>query len=202
MGGDFYELVYHSEDRVALVMADVAGKGVPAALFMEYSKTLLAGQIPRNLDPVTTLTVSNRQIYENSQMGIFVSCMLIQVERDLNRLRFASAGHNHQILLRGSGEIEWLSGRGKPLGIFDDSVYEERMVSYAPGDLLLLYTDGITEANNRALDEFGEERRFELVRELGQERPRVVVDRIFEEVGRFQAGFDAADAATMMVVRL
>lgn len=202
VGGDFYELVYHSEDRVSLVMADVAGKGVPAALFMEYSKTLLAGQIPRNLDPVTTLTVSNRQIYDNSQMGIFVTCMLIQVERDLGRLRLASAGHNHQILLRSDGNVESLSARGKPLGIFEESVYEERVVDYAPGDLLLLYTDGITEANNEALDEFGEDRLFELFQSLGQARPSAIVEQIFADVNEFRAGFESSDDATMMVVRL
>ncbi len=202
VGGDFYELVYHSEDRVSLVMADVAGKGVPAALFMEYSKTLLAGQIPRNLDPVTTLTIANRQIYENSQMGIFVTCMLIQVERDLNRLRLASAGHNHQILLRTDGAVESLSARGKPLGIFEDSEYGERVVEYAPGDLLLLYTDGITEANNAALDEFGEDRLFELFGGLVGARPSEIVEKIFAEMNEFRAGFDASDDATMMVVRL
>jgi serine phosphatase RsbU (regulator of sigma subunit) len=202
VGGDFYDLVYHSEDRVSLVMADVAGKGVPAALFMEYSKTLLASQIPRNLDPITTLAISNRQIYENSRMGIFVTCMLVQVERDLGRLRLASAGHNHQILWRRGGEVESLSARGRPLGIFEDSEYEERVVNYSPGDLLLLYTDGITEANNQALDEFGEERLFELFRSLGGERPATIVDRIFADMNRFRAGFEASDDATMMVVRL
>ena len=202
VGGDFYDLIYHSEDRVSLVMADVAGKGVPAALFMEYSKTLLASQIPRNLDPVTTLTVSNRLIHENSQMGIFVTCMLIQVERDVGRLRLASAGHNHQILLRSDGAVESLSARGKPLGIFDDSEYEERVVEYSAGDLLLLYTDGITEANNEALDEFGEDRLFELFRSLGSARPQAIVDRIYVDLNEFRAGFESSDDATMMVVRL
>ena len=202
VGGDFYDLIYHSEDRVSLVMADVAGKGVPAALFMEYSKTLLASQIPRNLDPVTTLTVSNRLIHENSQMGIFVTCMLIQVERDVGRLRLASAGHNHQILLRSDGAVESLSARGKPLGIFDDSEYEERVVEYSAGDLLLLYTDGITEANNEALDEFGEDRLFELFRSLGSARPQAIVDRIYVDLNEFRARLESSDDATMMVVRL
>lgn len=205
VGGDFYDLVYHSDDRVSLVMADVAGKGVPAALFMEYSKTLLASQIPRHLDPVTSLDASNRLIYENSKLGIFVTCMLIQVEQEFSRFRMASAGHNHQILLRrpgGNRDIESLSAKGRPLGIFQDTVYAEQVVEYEPGDLLLLYTDGITEAANSDFVEFGEDHLFELVREIGDASPAEVVEMIFDEVVRHRDGFEPSDDATLMVVRL
>ncbi|MBI3394229.1 MAG: SpoIIE family protein phosphatase [Spirochaetia bacterium] len=203
VGGDFYDLIYHSDDRLSFLMADVAGKGVPAALFMEFSKTLLSGLIPRNLDPVTTLTASNRELYKKSKMGIFVTVMLIQLERDLRRFRMASAGHNHQILYRkATGTMESLSAKGFPLGAFPECEYLEKIVDYAPGDLLLLYTDGITEANNPRYEEFGEERLLELVRAHADDDPKVLIDRTFEAVVAFQEGEEPSDDATMMAIRL
>lgn len=203
VGGDFYDLLYHGEERISLVMADVSGKGVPAALFMEYSKTLLAGQIPRYLDPATTLTRTNNEIYRHSKLGMFVTVMLIQVERDMNRLRLASAGHNHQILFRvKTGKIESLSAKGAPLGVFEGTEYIDRVIEYEPGDLLLLYTDGITEAYNESYEEFGEERLFELVRANPAAEPDAIRDEIVRRVGDFTAGVEQADDATMVVVRL
>ena len=203
VGGDFYDLIHHSDDRISFLMADVAGKGVPAALFMEYSKTLLAGQIPRNLDPVTTLTRVNQEVFRKSKLGIFVTCMLIQLEREFGRFRMASAGHNHQILLRqDTGTAESLSGRGTPLGVFDNCEYLEKIVEYRPGDILILYTDGITEAHNSSYEEFGEERLFEIVQKSHASSPRQLIDVIFSEVMKFQAGVEASDDATMMVIKL
>ncbi|MBX7058520.1 MAG: SpoIIE family protein phosphatase [Leptospirales bacterium] len=203
VGGDFYDLIYHSPDRISLLIADVAGKGVPAALFMEYSKTLIGGQIPRNLDPVATLARANDELYRNSKIGIFVTCMLLQVEREHRRIRMASAGHNRQYLYRPrQGEIEVLSGKGAPLGIFEGMEYLERLVQYEPGDLLVLYTDGITEANDRRFGEYGEERLIEVVRQNGALPPDGIIRAIFDDVDRFRDGFEANDDATMMVVRL
>ncbi len=203
VGGDFYDLIYHNENRLSLVMADVSGKGVPAALFMEYSKTLLASQIPRTLDPATTLTRVNKEIYRHSKMGMFVTVMLIQVERDLGRLRLASAGHNHQILYRvGSDAIESLSAKGSPLGVFEGTEYLDRVVEYTSGDLLLLYTDGITEAFNLKYEEFGEDRLFDLVRTNREAAPAQLVDEIVRQVETFRNGAELGDDATMVVVRL
>lgn len=202
VGGDFYDLIYHSDDRISFVMADVAGKGVPAALFMEYAKTLLAGQVMRNLDPVTTLAAVNQEIFAKSQMVIFVTVMLVQLEREHYRLRLASAGHNHQILYRAGQGVEMLSAKGPPVGIYGDVEYFDNIFEYAPGDLLILYTDGITEANNTTYDEFSEERLFELVEKHHAEAPQDLIDIVFADVNKFRDGMEPSDDATMMVVRL
>jgi serine phosphatase RsbU (regulator of sigma subunit) len=203
VGGDFYDLLYHSENRISVLMADVAGKGVPAALFMEYSKTLLAGIIPRYLDPASSLKKANLEIYEKSQTGIFVTAMLIQIEKEMNRFRLASAGHNHQILYRvREKRMESLSASGKPLGIFTDTEYIEKIVEYSPGDLLVLFTDGITEANNEALEEFGEERLFKIVEENASSDPATIMDKIFSDVAEFRNGFESSDDSTAMILRL
>jgi len=203
VGGDFYDLLYHSEDRISVLMADVAGKGVPAALFMEYSKTLLAGIIPRHLDPVSSLKKANLEIYEKSQSGIFVTAMLVQIEKEMNRFRLASAGHNHQILYRiKERRVENLSSSGKPLGIFTETEYIEKIVEYSPGDLLVLFTDGITEANNEQLEEFGEERLISIIEENADLNPDEIMDRLFQSVAEFRNGFEPSDDATAMILRL
>ena len=202
VGGDFYDLVYHSDDRISCVIADVAGKGVPAALFMEYSKTLLSGQVARNIDPVTTLSAVNAEIFAKSQMVIFVTVMLVQLEREHYRLRLASAGHNHQILYRQGGGVEMLSAKGPPLGIYGNVEYFDNIFDYSPGDVLILYTDGISEANNRSYGEYGEERLFELVEKNGNRSPQDLIDIVFADVNRFRDGMEPSDDATMMVVKL
>lgn len=203
VGGDFYDFHYHSENLMSFVMADVSGKGVPAALFMEYSKTLLGAHIPRLIHPVKSLTEVNAELIRNSRMGLFVTVMLVQVERDLDRLRIASAGHNHQILYRArTGRIESLSGQGPPLGTFEGAEYREKIYHYEKGDLLVLYTDGISEAQKQNFEQYGEDRLFDLIRRVGHLEPSDIVKEIFADVNSFIAGAEQMDDATVMVVRL
>jgi serine phosphatase RsbU (regulator of sigma subunit) len=203
VGGDFYDLIFHSENRISVLIADVAGKGVPAALFMEYSKTLLASHIPRNLDPVTTLTRVNQEIFRKSRTGIFVTSMLVQIEIDLKRLRVASAGHNNQLLLRTrQGKVEKISARGTPLGIFENTEYIENVVSFEKDDILLLYTDGVTEANNPALEEYGDERLMSIVESARGLEPHAIVEKLFQDLAVFCGSAEQADDVTVVAVRL
>lgn len=203
VGGDFYDLIYHSEDRISLVIADVAGKGVPAALFMEYSKTLVAGLIPRNLDPVATLTQANKEICVASQNGIFVTVMLVQLEREVRRIRFGSAGHNQQYLYRHKlQKMEDLSARGAPLGILPDIEYVEKSMQYDNGDLLLLYTDGVTECCNLNYDEFGEENLEKIILENVNESPDFIASKIMDAMTEFRGEMEPFDDSTLLIVRL
>lgn len=204
VGGDFYDLIYHSDDMISFVIADVAGKGIPAALFMEYSKTLLAGVIPRIMDPGLTLIEANTEIFRSSRMGLFVTVMLVQVNRSDKTIRYASAGHNHQILYRKSpGVLDALSARGTPIGAFPDIQYVEQTTTYEPGDLLVLYTDGITEAEKgNKMDFYGEERLFESIQNNAGRSPSQIIDFIYDDINEFRAGADVSDDATMMVIRL
>ena len=203
VGGDFYDLIYHSEDRQSLVMADVAGKGVPAALFMEFSKTLLAGQAARNIDPVTSLVKANKEIFNRSQMAIFVTVFLVQIERDMRRLRYCSAGHNRQILCRKNEDSpRLLITKGPPLGIREEAEFIEEVLEYEPGDLLALFTDGVTEAANPEFEEFGEERLIEFLNERKGEPLDVLMEQIYRELNRFRDGMALQDDTTVLLIRL
>lgn len=203
VGGDFYDFHYHGDNLISLVMADVSGKGVPAALFMEYAKTLLGSFIPRFLHPVKTLIEVNEELMKNSRMGLFVTVMLIQIERDLERLRVGSAGHNHQILYRKKlNQIELLSAKGPPLGAIPNAEYKEKIYHYEKGDLLILYTDGITEACRENYEQYGEDRLFQVIKANAQRTPKELVHIIFEDVQKFIEGFEMMDDATLMIVEL
>lgn len=203
VGGDFYDYYYHSDNLMSFVIADVSGKGVPAALFMEYSKTILGAYIPRLINPVKVLDEVNEELIRNSRMGLFVTVMLVQLERDMGRMRIASAGHNHQILYRArTGTIELLSGQGPPLGTFGGAEYREKIYHYDRGDLLVLYTDGISEAQRGEFEQYGEDRLIETIRRAGENEPADVVEAIFRDVDEFTGPAEPFDDATLMVVRL
>lgn len=204
VGGDFYDVHYHTDNRISFVIADVSGKGVPAALFMEYSKTLLASQIPRNLDPVTTLKRTNREILANSRMGLFVTVMILQLEREYKRIRIGSAGHNRQVLYRqATGEIEILSTKGPPLGLFENAEYHELLLGYEPGDSLYLYTDGILETEESESGEFwGDERFFAFVKENASLAPQEFTEKLFETLDAFRGQRDFSDDVTFLTLKL
>ncbi|MCS7205068.1 MAG: SpoIIE family protein phosphatase [Leptospiraceae bacterium] len=203
VGGDFYDFYYHNDNMLSLVIADVSGKGVPAALFMEYSKTLLGSYIPRYLQPMKTLQEVNEELIKNSRIGLFVTVMLVQIEKELKRLRIASAGHNYQILYRTeSQKVEFISAKGPPLGAIPKVEYKENLYHYDPGDLLVLYTDGITEACKENYEQYGIERLVEVIKKYHFLHPKELVHKIFEDVQNYIGNFEMMDDATLMVVRL
>ncbi len=203
VGGDFYDFFYHNDNMISFLIADVSGKGVPAALFMEYSKTLLGSFIPRYLHPVKTLIDVNNELVRNSRMGLFVTVMLIQIEKDLNRIRVASAGHNHQILYRRSlDKVELLSAKGPPLGVIENAEFKEKIYYYEQGDILVLYTDGITEAYRENYHQYGEERLFEVIKKLKDKSAKEIVSNIFDDVLNFIGEFEMMDDATLMIIKL
>ncbi|MCA9973282.1 MAG: SpoIIE family protein phosphatase [Anaerolineales bacterium] len=161
VGGDFYDHFRLPGDghRLALVVADVAGKGVPAALFMALSRTTLRNTALRGRPPAEALAWANRFIREDSQSDMFLTAFFGALDTDSGQLTYANAGHNHPLWWHAAtGQFSTLSISGIVLGVLDEITLLEETVELAPGDVLLLYTDGITEAVNAQLEEFGERR--------------------------------------------
>ena len=163
VGGDFYDFFPFDEGRYAVLVGDVSGKGIPAALFMGATKSIVRAEMRVDERPRALLKSSNRYIFDNSESGMFVTLFYALIDAAGSSIAYGCAGHNRQMLIRrGVPGVEMLKAGGRALGIVEDSEYEERMLYYGPGDMLVLFTDGVLEllgdmdidAGEQALAEF------------------------------------------------
>jgi sigma-B regulation protein RsbU (phosphoserine phosphatase) len=191
-GGDCYDVTPLDADRVAISIADVCGKGLPAALLMANLQASVRAFAAADASPRFVSTRVNRELVRNAALRRFVTFFYAVHDRRQGRLTFVNAGHNPPVLVRADGSIARLSTGGTVLGAFEDATFEEAAISVAPGDRLLLFTDGITEACGADNDEFGEERLLAAVQDGTTADAAAVVDRIFSAVGRFSAFQDDA----------
>lgn len=161
VGGDFYDFfsLPGEPGRWGLAIADVSDKGVPAALFMALSRTTIRNVALRGRSPGEVLTWANRFIQEDSQANMFLTAFYAELDSRHESLVYANAGHNPPLFWQAStGRFSELSAQGMALGVLEDIQIEERVTVFEPGDVLIMYTDGITEATNANMDEFGTER--------------------------------------------
>jgi sigma-B regulation protein RsbU (phosphoserine phosphatase) len=201
VGGDFYDVIYLDEGRLGLVMADVSDKGMAAALFMALTRSLIRAEAKRMAPPRETLLRVNQLLLEISQANLFVT-VFYGVLDPAGGLCYARAGHDYPLLFRSSrDECQLLGGFGMVLGLMDDISLEEVCVDLEAGDLLTLYTDGITDAHSPAGEFFGVERLRETVRATGEPSAQGLCDLVFEQVGQFQAGAAQYDDMALLVVK-
>ena len=159
VGGDFYDYFFIDDHRLAFAIGDVTGKGVPAALFMAVSRTLLRATAARGSSPAECLASVNDTLCAEDVGGMFVTCFYGVLDTRTGRIELCNAGHNPPYLLRGNGSVEPTPQVGGfMLGMFADATYQATTVDLAPGDSLVLYTDGVTEAVNAAEEPYDEER--------------------------------------------
>ncbi|MDV2481111.1 SpoIIE family protein phosphatase [Methanoculleus sp. Wushi-C6] len=203
VGGDFYDAIPLPGDRTAFAIADVAGKGVPAALFMALSRTVLRANtlVPRSAREA--VGEANSLIAEDAKSGMFVTLFYAVADPAKRTLTYVNAGHNPPLLFR-SGAVRpvRLEGTGIILGVMPEAEYGEETVALASGDLLLLYTDGITEAINPGEEQFGEERLIETVTGCRDLSPGEIVDRIRGAVAGFSGDEPQFDDQTLMILRV
>ena len=202
VGGDYFDYFNLADGRVALAIADVAGKGVPAALLMSNLQAILRAECARGTDVPQVPTQANRQLMEslggNSKFVTFFYGALDPVAR---RLFYSNAGHNPPLVVRAGGTIEELSTGGLILGVFPMAEYDQGTVDLAAGDLVVLFTDGVTEAESRH-GLYSDERLQELVlRERGRSA-REIAQAILDDVDRFSHGRHQTDDVTVMVVKV
>ncbi len=200
IGGDFYDFVALPNDRWGLVIADVADKGVPAALYMALSRTamrMVAGRYP---SPATVLQRVNTAILDTTYSDMFVTIYYAVLDPAIHRVAYASAGHG-LALCASADEVRFLRGRGSALGILPAIRIDEGAASLAPGDYLILYTDGVTDAINSEVEDFGEARLIETIRSLQGASSQEMVDGIYQAVVAWEGGAAAFDDFTLVVVR-
>ncbi len=159
VGGDFYDFFMVGEDRLAVIVADVSGKGVPAALFMVITKTLIKNYTQMGLEPAEVFTTVNRILCESNDAGLFVTAWMGVLEISSGKFTYVNAGHNPPLIKRPDGEFEYLRERtGFVLAGMEDMKYRQNTVTIMPSERIFLYTDGVTEATNSEQQLYGEDR--------------------------------------------
>ncbi len=202
VGGDFYDFIRLPGGQLALVIADVSGKGVPAALYMALSRTVLRANALGSSDPVEVMQATNAIIAEDSESGMFVTMFYAQVDTDSRVTTFVNAGHNPPIIIHSDGAQGRLDTQGIALGAMEDIELESGSIVLVPGDMLAFYTDGVTEAIDPAGEEYGEER---LIGCLGQNRhlpAKQIVDAVHADVVRHCGTEPQFDDITLMVMNV
>jgi sigma-B regulation protein RsbU (phosphoserine phosphatase) len=201
VGGDYYDAIELGDGRVLIAIADVSGKGVPAALLMSNVQASLRALAGPTMDLAANAGKISEIIYSNTDFNKYATFFYGILDPSSHVLAYTNAGHNPPMLLRASGEIETLDAGGLPVGLMPGSTYESAAVTIGAGDVLVLYTDGITEAVDTANEEFETERLERLVRDGASLASGALLDRIYDEVFAFSAGMPQADDITTMILK-
>lgn len=203
LGGDFFDFQMIDRDHLALIIADVAGKGIPAAMFMMASKIIIHNMAKnRNHDPAKILKAVNKQIGANNQSDMFVTLWLGILEISTGLLSAANAGHEYPCLMHKNRDFILLKDpHGLVLGAMDKTEYRSYEIQLVPGDTVFLYTDGVTEAMNAENEEFGLERMVDALNLELDVPVAKLVDNVRRAVGAFVGDAPQADDITMMVLR-
>ena len=201
VGGDFFDFMSLYNDRVGLAVADVSDKGVPAALFMMSSRTLLKGAALGSLGPGAVLSEVNRLLCDENDAMMFVTVFYGTYNPSSGELVYANGGHNPPALAHADGSSSVLpTTEGIALGVADGFDYEERSVILKPGDTLVLYSDGVTEAMNEAGEEYGMERLQEVIAATSSGGAEEVTRAIFDSVKEFAGDAPQSDDITCLTL--
>jgi len=207
VGGDFYDVIpaetaAEKKRPACVVMADVSGKGVPAALFMALSRTVIRVNASRYANPADVIRDANNVIWHDSESGMFVTTVYAQVDSENRRFTYVNAGHNPPLLFRGrTHDIIQLGPTGIAVGMMENARYEAKDLAMEPGDIIVLYTDGVTEAINQQDQMFGQERLQHMVRTSKSSSAGDLLEDILEAVRSFCGDQLQSDDITLMVIR-
>ncbi|MFA7695382.1 MAG: SpoIIE family protein phosphatase [Methanoregula sp.] len=203
VGGDFYDIVPVSDGRWAFVIADVSGKGVSAALFMAMSRTLIRAGLEGAMDTSRALCTANSLIARSALSSMFVTVFSAVLDPEKMTLACTNAGHNPPLFVRGdSGETVFLQEHGVAMGVLPDMDGTPEYVQLKPGDLFILYTDGVTEAFNSGNAAFGEDRLVRVAQECRTLPAMMIRDRIIAAIREFTCHAPQSDDITLVVIRV
>lgn len=208
VGGDYFDFVWVDEDTLGIVVADVSGKGVPGSLVMTMIRTALRLEARGNKSAADVLAKVNNFVSDDVKKGMFVTIFYIILDSKRRVINYASAGHNPMILYRGETKNTYfLNPKGIPVGLnlleedsFTNTIRKEN-IKLKKDDMLIIYTDGITEAMNRKKEQFGEERFLNLIREDGHHSPQAFVGKLDEALANFTGNAPQNDDITLVVIK-
>jgi sigma-B regulation protein RsbU (phosphoserine phosphatase) len=203
VGGDYLDLIASISDRLGVLVADVSGKGLAAALIMVTFRAYIHATVINELAMRVVMARVNRLVHEATSGDRFITTFYGLIDPENKRLLYINAGHNPPLLLRADATSELLSQGGLPLGVFDNSRYSESVVDFHPGDVLVIYTDGVVEARNARDEEFGLQRLEEVVRLAKDRRAHEITEAITSAV--YDHSFDMngpEDDLTVLIIKV
>ncbi len=202
VGGDFFNYFVLPDGRLALLVGDVSGKGVSAALLMANVQATLRARLPLETDLATLAEGLDREIDKTTPRAVYVTLFIGILDLDGRMLHYVNAGHNPQYVLRQNGGTAAMTSTGLPIALFPGHGYHEATIDASPGDLLFFYTDGLVEAESDAGEMFGSDRLQALLAAERNQGVETVLARVENAVRTFRGGSEPLDDATMMVLRL
>ena len=202
VGGDLYDFFLIDDDHLFFSIGDVSGKGVPAALFMAVTKTLIKGIAGRDITPSEILGAVNTELCIDNESSMFVTFFCGILNFRTGEMLFSNAGHNPPVLIRAEGEVVWLEmPEGNMLGVFEDARFETARLVMKPEDALLLYTDGVTEAMNREKLFFSDDALLAAVASCRDASPAAMIHAVIAEVKAFTVDEPPSDDLTVLAIK-
>jgi phosphoserine phosphatase RsbU/P len=201
VSGDYYDWVRIFDDQIGIVIADVSGKGVPAALLMAFLRASLRAATHIGYAPHISMSKVNYLLWESIERNQFVTSFYGILDVSNRTLAYSNAGHNPPLVMEADGKARFEERGGVPLGMFRDTRYYEYYMTLEPGQVLVLYTDGVTEAMNPINDEYGRDRLVEAVRQSRHLSAREMIDFIHRDVINWTDGLGAHDDVTFFIVK-
>lgn len=201
VGGDYYDFIRIVQNHTGIAIGDVSGKGIPAALIMASFRASLIAEIRNNYSIRTICQKVNSLLYESLEAGNYVTAVYGVLDSRNHIFTFANCGHNQPFVLRANGSVEYLSEGGPVLGVSSESLYEERALVIQPDDVLVFYTDGVTEAFSAAGEEFGLERLVQVIRANRTKSAQLMADAIYDAVMAFASPTHMFDDLTMIIIK-
>lgn len=205
-GGDYYDFVNLGGHELGIAIGDVSGKGMGAAIYMTLTKGILQAHAEENASPKTVLGKVNRLLYRTIEKNTFVSMFYAILDYQNDTLLYSRAGHNPGILCSGTdGNTRFLKSKGMALGLEEGTIFKntlvEESIDIKPGDVLVLYTDGFTEAMNNNMDEYGEERFTNLISSSTNKSSGEILELILEDVSSFIEEYPQHDDMTIVIIK-
>lgn len=203
VGGDFFDFIELSDSTLGIVIADVSGKGVPGALFMASSRTIIRASAIQAENAQTTINEANKLIAQDAKSGMFVTVFYGVLDTEHNILTYVNAGHNHPLFFKKkSSLISHITTKGIALGALDEINLYHRKLKLEKGDLVLFYTDGVTEAMDNKENQFGEERLIKIIKQHHDLSSKEIIEKINEEIGSFIKNAPQFDDITIILLKM
>jgi serine phosphatase RsbU (regulator of sigma subunit) len=201
IGGDYYDFIQREDGRLVIALGDVSGKGTAAALLMSSLHASIHAQTGSHDSLVETISAVNRYLADNIPSNRFVTLFYAELDPESGALSFLNAGHNPPLIVHAAGTVEQLASGGLPLGIKANAEYREGRTTLQRGDVLVIYSDGVTEAASPSGEEFGPTRLYEVVSRNVDSSAAGIRDRIESALTKFSQGTQAADDITLVIVK-